>query len=125
MPWHNEHRGWLILGVAVDVAVLSLQANGQPVQYSGWKARLKASCLGTHALAVKVRKGAQGVTVMDAFAQLAIIPVLDTHEDERAQGLCRHSSVAAGVGVLQPVHQILAHLLDQRGVVVEESENAL
>ena len=27
--------------------------------------------------------------------------------------------------MLQPAHQILAHLLDQRGVVVQQSENAL
>jgi hypothetical protein len=27
--------------------------------------------------------------------------------------------------VLQPAHQILAHLLDQQGMVVEESEDAL
>ena len=78
-----------------------------------------------HALAVKVRKGAQSVTVIDAFAQLAIIPVFDPHEDERAQGLGRGNSVAAGVGVLQPAHQILAHLLDQRGMVVQESEDGL
>ena len=31
MPWHNEHRGWLILGVALGVASLFLvQANGRP-----------------------------------------------------------------------------------------------
>jgi len=78
-----------------------------------------------YAVAMEVRKGAQGITVVDAFAQLAIIPVFDAHEDQRAQGLRRGNPVAAGVGVLQPAYQILAHLLDQRGMVIQESENAL
>lgn len=78
-----------------------------------------------HALAAEVRKAAQGIAVIDAFAQLAIIPVFDTHEDERAQSLRRSDPVAAGVGVLQPAHQVLAHLLNQRGMVVQESEDAL
>ena len=31
MPWHNEHRGWLILSLALGVASLFLvQANGRP-----------------------------------------------------------------------------------------------
>ena len=29
------------------------------------------------------------------------------------------------MGVLQPAHQILTHLLDQRGLVVQEGEDAL
>ena len=78
-----------------------------------------------HAMTVEVRKGAQGMAVIDAFAQLAIIPVFDAHKDERAQGLCRGNAVAASVGILQPPDQILAHLLDQRGMVVEESKDAL
>src|SRR5262252_6592032 len=78
-----------------------------------------------YAVAMEVRKGAQGITVVDAFAQLAIIPVFDAHEGQRAQGLRRGNPVAASVGVLQPAYQILAHLLDQRGMVIQESENAL
>jgi hypothetical protein len=78
-----------------------------------------------HAPAVEVGKAAQGIAVVDAFAQLAIVPVLDAHQDEGAQGLGGGDPVASGVGVLQSPRQILAHLLDQRGMVVQESEDAL
>src|SRR6516165_151873 len=78
-----------------------------------------------HGLAIEVRKGAQGIAVLDAFAPLAIVPVLDAHEHKRAPGLRRGTPVAAGVGVLQPAHQILAHWLDPRGWVVQEGEDAL
>jgi len=78
-----------------------------------------------HGLAIEVRKGAQGIAVLDAFAQLAIVPVLDAHEHKRAPGLRRGNPVAAGVGVLQPAHPILAHWLDPRGWVVQEGEDAL
>ena len=78
-----------------------------------------------HGLAIEVRKGAQGIAVLDAFAPLAIVPVLDAHEHKRAPGLRRGNPVAAGVGVLQPTRPILAHWLDQCGWVVQEGEDAL
>jgi hypothetical protein len=78
-----------------------------------------------YAVAIEIGKRAQGETVIDAFAQLAIIPVLDAHENERAQGLRGSYAIAAGVGVLQAPHQILAHLLDQGGMVIQESQDAL
>src|ERR1017187_647463 len=78
-----------------------------------------------HAVAVEVGKAAQGIAVVDAFAQLAIVPVLDAHEDEGAQGLRGGDPVTSGVGVLQSARQILAHLLDQRGMVVQESDDTL
>src|ERR1039458_2777911 len=58
-----------------------------------------------HAVAVEVGKAAQGIAVVDAFAQLAIVPVLDAHEDEGAQGLRGGDPVTSGVGVLQSARQ--------------------
>src|ERR1035438_2645804 len=86
--------------------------------------RLKAVVL-RHAMAVEVGKAAQGKAVVNAFAQLAIIPVFDAHQDEGAQGLRGSDATASGVGVLQAARQILAHLLDQRGMVVQEPGDAL
>ena len=92
---------------------------GEPV-----KGAVEGIVLG-HALAVEVGKVAQRIAVVDAFAQLAIVPVFDAHQDEGAQGLGGGDSATSGVGVLQSARQILAHLLDQRGMVVQESEDAL
>src|SRR4029077_13213400 len=39
-----------------------------------------------HAMAVEVREDAQSMAVVDAFPQLAIVPIFDAHEEERAQG---------------------------------------
>src|ERR1039458_9597761 len=38
-------------------------------------------------VAVKLRKAAQRVAIVDPLAQFAIVPVLDAHESQRAQGL--------------------------------------
>ena len=76
-------------------------------------------------VAVELGKAAQGIAVVDAFAQFAIVPVLDAHESQRAQGLRGGDAVAPGVGVLQAAHQIQADLLDQSGVLVQECSDAL
>src|ERR1039458_5704634 len=77
--------------------------------------RAMTSCtLPGHTMAVEVGKAAQGIAVINAFAQLAIVRVLDAHQDEGAQGLRGGDAAASGVGVLQSARQILAHLLDQR-----------
>src|ERR1022692_2155024 len=81
---------------------------GEPV-----KGAVEGVVLG-HTMAVEVGKAAQGIAVINAFAQLAIVRVLDAHQDEGAQGLRGGDAAASGVGVLQSARQILAHLLDQR-----------
>ena len=70
-----------------------------------------------HRLAIEIGEPAQRVSVGDPFAQFAIIPVLDTHEDQRAQHLLRRQPVAAGVGPLQTPSQIAAYRLDHLFVV--------
>src|SRR5205823_8157202 len=93
--------------------------------HGGWGKPIEGtveSIMQRNAVAVEVRKGAQSMAVVDAFAQLAIIPIFDAHEDKRAQGLRRGNPVATGVGVLQPAHQILAHLFHQGGMVVQSEK---
>jgi hypothetical protein len=58
--------------------------------HGGWGESIEGaveSIMLGHLVAVEVRKGAQGRAVIDALAQLAIIPVFDAHENERTQGL--------------------------------------
>src|SRR3989449_10898048 len=76
-------------------------------------------------VAVKLRKSAQRVAIVDALAQFAIVPVLDAHESQRAQGLRGSDAVTPGAGVLQAALQIPADVLDQSGVLLEEGVNAL
>ncbi len=76
-------------------------------------------------VAVKLRKSAQRVAVVDALAQFAIVPVLDAHESQRAQGLRGGDAVAPGAGLLQAALQIPADVLDQSGVLLEECVDAL
>ena len=72
------------------------------------------------AMAVKLGKAAQRVAVVDTFAQFPIVPVFDAHEDERAQGLGGRDAATAGGGVFESALQILAHLIDQLGMLAEE-----
>jgi hypothetical protein len=78
-----------------------------------------------HGVTVEVGEAAQGIAIVDPFAQFAIVPVLDAPEDQGAQGLRRGDAATSGVGILQTAHQILADLLDPRGMLVQESEDAL
>src|SRR6266851_1139585 len=76
-------------------------------------------------ITVEVGKLTQHQSVGDPFAQLAIIPVLDAHEDQRAKDLLRRQSTATAPRLLQTAHQIAPDPLDQLLVVVEEVGNGL
>jgi hypothetical protein len=76
-------------------------------------------------VAVKLRKAAQRVAIVDPLAQFAIVPVLDAHESQRAQGLRRSDAATPGGGVLETALQIQADLLDQIGVLAEECIDTL
>src|SRR2546427_5961061 len=52
--------------------------------------------------------------------QYAISPVLDAHENQRAEHVRGSDAVASGAGVLQAALQILAHLLKEGEVLIEE-----
>src|SRR5438876_2565344 len=71
-------------------------------------------------VAVKLRKAAQRVAIVDTLAQFAIVPVLNAHESQRAQGLRGSDAATPGSGVLEAALQIQADLLDQIGVPIEE-----
>src|SRR5450631_695584 len=76
-------------------------------------------------VAVKLREAAQRVAIVDTLAQFAIVPVLDAHESQRAQGLRGSDAATPGGGVLEAVFQIQADLLDQIGVLAEECVDTL
>src|SRR5450759_732217 len=76
-------------------------------------------------VAVKLRKAAQRVAIVDPLAQFAIVPVLDAHESQRAQGLRGSDAATPGGGVLEAALQIQADVLDQIGVLTEECVNTL
>ena len=66
---------------------------------------------------------AQHQSVGDSFAQLAIIPVLDAHQNQRAQHLWRRQAVAALARLFQTAHEIAPHLLDHLMLAVKELRN--
>jgi hypothetical protein len=41
------------------------------------------------------------------------------------RNVCEGVMPSAGVGILEPSHQIQAHLFDQPGMLIQESDNAL
>src|ERR1017187_5774808 len=65
------------------------------------------------------------VAIVDTLAQFAIVPVLDAHESQRAQGLRGSDAATPGGGVLEAALQIQADLLDQIGVLAEECIDTL
>src|SRR6266404_7885537 len=83
------------------------------------KARWKALCFG-YRPAVEAGELAQRVAVGDPFTQLAIVPVLDPHQDQRAQHLLRRQPAASRVGLLQPPPQIATDIQDQVCVIIEK-----
>src|SRR5216684_4826322 len=87
------------------------------------KARLKASCLGTGWLSKSVKLRRVKPSLMRSRS--SIVPVLVAHENERAKHLRGSDAVASGAGVLQASLQILAHLLDEGEVLIEELGDGL
>ena len=78
-----------------------------------------------HRLAVEISELAQHQSVGDPFAQLAIVPVLDAHENQRAQDLLRRQPAATAPRLLQTSHQIAPDPLDHLLLVVKEVGNRL
>lgn len=72
-------------------------------------------------IAVESGELAQRHAVGDAFAQLAIVPVLEPHQNQRAQDLRRRQSVTTAAGLLQAPHQIAPDTLDDVLLIVEKS----
>lgn len=71
--------------------------------------------------AVEVSELTQRQSIRNAFAQLAIVPVLEPHQNQRAQDLRRRQPVTTTAGQLQASHQIAPDTLDDVPLVVEKS----
>jgi hypothetical protein len=71
--------------------------------------------------AVEVSELTQRQSIRNAFAQLAIVPVLEPHQNQRAQDLRRRQSVTTAPRLLQAPHQIAPDTLDDVPLVVEKS----
>ena len=75
--------------------------------------------------AVEAGELAQRQSIGDPFAQLAIVPVLDAHENQRAQDLLRRQTAATTARLLQAADQVAPHPLNHRMLIVEEIGNGL
>ncbi len=73
-----------------------------------------------HRRAVEVRELTQRQSIGDAFAQLAIVPVLEPHQNQRAQNLRRRQPVTTAARSLQATHQISPDSLDDVALFVEK-----
>ena len=69
---------------------------------------------------VEIRELTQRHAIGNPFAQLAIIPVLEPHQNQRAQHLSRRQAATAAAGLLQTAAEIALHPLDHVIVVVKE-----
>src|SRR5437899_8803597 len=75
--------------------------------------------------AVEVGELTQRQSICNAFAQLAIVPVLEPHQNQRPQDLYRRQSVATAVRLLQATHQVAPDTLDDVPLVVEKTGYSL
>src|SRR6266851_1803308 len=78
-----------------------------------------------HRQTIEVGELAQGASIGNPLAQFAIIPVLDAHENQRAQDLLRRQAAATSLGFLQAPRQIAADLFDHVLLVVKKIGNGL
>ena len=74
-------------------------------------------------LRIEMREAAQRIAICNALTQLPIIPVLDPHQDQRAQDLWRRQAVPAHLGPFQAALEIDSDLLDQLLVLFEQVGN--
>src|SRR6202011_5777928 len=63
-----------------------------------------------HRQTIEIRELAQCASIGNPLAQFAIVPVLDAHENQRAQDLLRRQATATSLGFLQTPRQIAAAL---------------
>jgi hypothetical protein len=78
-----------------------------------------------HLLAVEIGELTKRYAIGDAFAQLTIIPVLQAHQNQRAQHLRRGEATAAMVRLPEAAYQIAPHPLDQRRLPIEKITDRL
>src|SRR5450631_2257732 len=78
-----------------------------------------------HRQTIEIGELAQRASIGNPLAQFAIVPVLDAHENQRAQDLLRCDAAATSLGVLQAPYQIAADLLDHIFLIVEKVGDGL
>src|SRR6202048_92877 len=78
-----------------------------------------------HRQTIEIRELAQCASIGNPLAQFAIVPVLDAHENQRAQDLLRRQAAATSLGLLQTPRQIAADLFDHVLLVVKKIGNGL
>src|SRR6516225_4266717 len=71
--------------------------------------------------AVEVGELTQRQSIRNALAQLAIVPVLEPHQNQRAQDLRRRQSATAAARPLQAPHQIAPDTLDDVPLLIEKN----
>src|SRR6476620_1367678 len=74
---------------------------------------------------MQLREFAQRHAIGNAFTNLAVVPVLDPLENDRAQDLLRCQSASTALGLFQASRQIAPHLLDNLLLIVEKIGNGL
>ena len=78
-----------------------------------------------HTLPIKLRELAQRHSIRNALTQLAVVPVLDALENERAQDLLRRQSASTALWIFQSSREIAPHLLDNLPLIVKKVGNGL
>jgi hypothetical protein len=78
-----------------------------------------------HRQTIEIGELPQRASVGNPFAQFAIVPVFDAHQNQRAQHLLRRQAAATGLGFLQAPRQIAADLFDHVVLVVKKIGNSL
>ena len=86
-----------VIDCSFNHGVINLFHRGgsQPIE------RLVEGIMLGHGLAVETGELAQCISIINAFAQFTVIPVLVTHQNERAENLLRGQSTASGFWFLQ------------------------
>src|SRR6201984_3125235 len=72
-----------------------------------------------------LRELPQRQSISNPFTQLAIVPILDAHQNQRAQDLLWRQSMAASVGILQTLPKIVTNRCDDLFVVVKKVRDRL
>src|SRR6516164_2965479 len=78
-----------------------------------------------HRHTIEVRELAQCVSIGNPLAQFAIVPILDAHQNQRAQDLLWRQSMAASIGILQTLPKIVTNRCDHLFVVVKKVRDRL
>ena len=92
---------------------------GEPVEGA-----IESIVLG-NGVTIELGKGTQREAIVDAIAQVAVVQVLDAHENPPSAGLLRGDAVTSGAWIFQAPLQVLAYEFDEIGMLLQEIGDAL